>query len=160
MSNKALKAPPKWIMKVISRTNVFVYRLTGGRVMGTLKGSPICLVTMTGRKSGREITMPLMYTPEGENVLIVASLGGAPQHPVWYHNLVANPDIVIQDGRRTRKMRARQASAEEKAALWLVCVARYSEFADYQARTNRDIPLMICEPREETVCAQTNLLLP
>jgi deazaflavin-dependent oxidoreductase (nitroreductase family) len=147
VTDKAMKLPPKWIMKAISRTNVFVYRLTGGRVMGTLKGSPICLVTMIGRKSGREISMPLMYTPHGENVLIVASLGGAPQHPVWYHNLVANPDIMIQDGSRVRKMRARQASPEEKDALWPVCVASYSEFADYQARTDRDIPVMICEPR-------------
>jgi deazaflavin-dependent oxidoreductase (nitroreductase family) len=143
---QAEKLPPKAILKLISKLNVLVYRLSGGRVMGKLKGSPICLVTMTGRKSGRRITMPLMYTPHQDRVLIVASLGGAPQHPVWYHNIMANPDVVIQDGSRIRKMHARQASAAEKAELWPLCVASYPDFAAYQARTERDIPLMICEP--------------
>lgn len=143
---QAEKLPPKAILKLISKLNVLVYRLSGGRVMGKLKGSPICLVTMTGRKSGRRITMPLMYTPHQDRVLIVASLGGAPQHPVWYHNIMANPDVVIQDGSRIRTMRARQASAAEKAELWPLCVASYPDFAAYQARTDRDIPLVICQP--------------
>ena len=143
---QAEKLPPKAILKLISKLNVLVYRLSGGRVMGKLKGSPICLVTMTGRKSGRRITMPLMYTPHQDRVLIVASLGGAPQHPVWYHNLIANPNVTIQDGKRVRSMLVRQAAPQEKAELWPVCVASYPEFADYQARTGRDIPLMICEP--------------
>ncbi len=146
MTDTAMKTPPRSIMKIISRVNVFFYRLTNGKFMGRLKGSPICLVTMTGRKSGREITMPLMYTPHGDNVLIVASMGGSPKHPVWYHNLVANPDVTIQDGPRVRKMRVRQASADEKAKLWPTLVASYSEFEDYQKRTERDIPVMICEP--------------
>jgi F420H(2)-dependent quinone reductase len=138
--------PPKWILKTMSKTNVFFYRLTGGRFMKSLKGSPICLVTMTGRKSGRTITMPLMYTPHGDDVLIVASLGGAPNHPVWYHNLVANPDVEIQVGGTVRKMRARQATAAEKAERWPALVASYPPFEDYQKRTERDIPVMICSP--------------
>ncbi len=142
------KMPPKWILKAMSRSNVFLYRLSGGRMFNTLAGSPICLVTMTGRKSGRTITMPLMYTPHGEDVLIVASLGGAPKHPVWYHNLVANPDVTIEQGNQTRMMRVRQASADEKAALWPALVASYPPFADYQAKTERDIPVMICSPRQ------------
>jgi deazaflavin-dependent oxidoreductase (nitroreductase family) len=140
------KPPPKAILKLISKLNVLVYRLSGGRLMSRLMGSPICLVTMTGRKSGRSITMPLMYTPHGDNVLIVASLGGAPKHPVWYHNLIANPKVTIQQGGRTRAMTVRQATPQEKAELWPVCVASYPAFADYQARTERDIPVMICEP--------------
>ncbi len=143
---KQAKAPPKWILKTMVAVNVFFYRLTNGKFMGRLKGSPICLVTMTGRKSGRSITMPLMYTPHGDDVLIVASLGGAPKHPVWYHNLVANPDVTIQDGARVRRMRARQASPAEKGELWPVCVASYPAFAEYQTKTDRDIPVMICEP--------------
>ena len=111
------KDPPKWLLKLISGINVFVYKLSGGRMMRTLNGSPICLVTMTGRKSGRILTKPLMYTPHGGDVLIVASLGGAPNHPIWYHNLVANPAITIQVGREVRKRRARQANATEKAEL-------------------------------------------
>jgi deazaflavin-dependent oxidoreductase (nitroreductase family) len=138
--------PPKWVFKLIVAINVFFYRLSGGKIMGKLKGSPICLVTMTGRKSGRKIVMPLMYTAHGDNVLIVASLGGAPQHPLWYHNIMAHPAITIQDGSRVRAMRARQASAAEKAELWPICVASYPEFADYQRRTTRDIPVLICEP--------------
>ncbi len=138
--------PPKWILKAMSRTNVFFYRLTGGRFMKSLAGSPICLVTMTGRKSGRSITMPLMYTPHGDDVLIVASLGGAPNHPIWYHNLVANPDVEIQVGGTIRKMHVRQADAAEKAALWPALVASYPAFEDYQKRTERDIPVMVCSP--------------
>jgi deazaflavin-dependent oxidoreductase (nitroreductase family) len=140
------KMPPMTLVKALSQLNVFVYRLTGGRVMGKLKGSPVCLLTMTGRKSGRTLTTPLMYTPHGDDVLLVASLGGAPRHPVWYHNLVAHPEITVQDGSRKRAMRARQASAAEKAELWPLCVASYPEFADYQRRTEREIPLMICSP--------------
>jgi deazaflavin-dependent oxidoreductase (nitroreductase family) len=147
MTDKTNKAPPKWLLKAMVKINVFFYRLTGGRFMGRLMGSPICLVTMTGRKSGRKITMPLMYTEHGDTVLIVASLGGAPNHPVWYHNLVANPEVTVQDGSRVRPMRVRQAAAAEKAELWPLCVASYPAFADYKKRTDRDIPLMICEPR-------------
>ena len=143
---KAAPDPPKWFFKAMVAINVFFYRLSGGRFMGTLKGSPICLVTMRGRKSGRTLVIPLMYTPHGEDVLVVASMGGAPSHPVWYHNLMANPDIAIQVGSRSRKMRARQASTAEKAELWPLCVASYPDFAEYQDRTDRDIPLIICQP--------------
>jgi F420H(2)-dependent quinone reductase len=140
------KTPPVWIMKIVVAINVFFYKLTNGKFMGRLKGSPICLVTMTGRKSGRIITTPLMYTEDGDNVLIVASLGGAPKHPVWYHNIMANPDVTIQDRARVRRMKARQASAEEKVKLWPLCVASYADFAEYQKKTDRDIPLIICSP--------------
>jgi deazaflavin-dependent oxidoreductase (nitroreductase family) len=101
---------------------------------------------MTGRKSGRSLTTPLMYTAHGDDVLLVASLGGAPRNPVWYYNLVANPDITIQVGADKRRMRARQASAEEKALLWPVVVASYPSFDAYRQKTDRDIPLMICSP--------------
>ncbi len=141
-----VKLPPKWALKLVTAANVFVYRLTGGRIWNTMAGSQICLVTMTGRKSGRQLTRPLMYTPHGDKVLIVASLGGAPQHPVWYHNIMAQPGIEIQVGASHRKMRARQADAAEKAELWPLVVASYPAFRNYQAATDRDIPLLICEP--------------
>ena len=142
------KAPPKWILRAFSRLNVFVYRLTGGRMMNRMEGSPICLLTMTGRKSGRTLTTPLMYTAHGDDVLLVASLGGAPKNPVWYYNLVAHPDITIQVGTAKRRMRARQASADEKARLWPVVVASYPSFDAYRQKTDRDIPLMICSPAD------------
>lgn len=140
--------PPKWVLKVMSRINVWGYRLSGGRWMKTLAGSPICLVTMTGRKSGRQITLPLMYVPHGKQVLLGASQGGAPRHPVWYHNLVAHPQITVQTGSLVRRMTVHQASPEEKARLWPVLVASYPPFADYQLRTSRDIPVMVCSPLE------------
>ena len=90
----------KRLMKAVVAAHVWLYRTSGGRLGTTLKGSPVCLVTMRGRKSGREITLPLMYTPHGDNVLLVASLGGSSRHPVWYHNLIAYPHVTIQYGPR------------------------------------------------------------
>jgi F420H(2)-dependent quinone reductase len=142
----ANQPPPKFVVKLFSRFNVWVYRLSGGRLMNTMLGKPICLVTMTGRKSGQAITQPLMYVPHGREVLLVASLGGAPKHPVWYHNLVATPRVTIQVGSERRAMTVRQASPEEKQALWPVCVAAYPEYATYQTLTERDIPVMVCSP--------------
>jgi deazaflavin-dependent oxidoreductase (nitroreductase family) len=139
--------PPKPIVRLATALNVAVYRLTGGRLMNTMQGSPICLVTMTGAKSGKIKTIALMYTPHGDNVLLVASLGGSSKNPVWYHNFKKNPDIEIQVGSRKRKMRAREAGAEEHAKLWPVCVESYPPFAEYQTRTTRKIPIFVCEPR-------------
>ena len=136
----------KQLLKAVVRSHVWLYRASGDRFGTTLKGSPVCLVTMRGRKSGRAITLPLMYTPHGDNVLLVASLGGAPRHPVWYHNLVAHPHVTIQHGPTVRKMSVRQAPPDEKAALWPALVASYPDFADYQRKTTRDIPVMVCEP--------------
>jgi deazaflavin-dependent oxidoreductase (nitroreductase family) len=136
----------KKLMKIASRMNVWVYRMTNGKVMGSMKGSPICLVTMTGRKSGRTITMPLIYIAHGEDVVLIASQGGAPDHPVWYHNLMANPNIHIQSGSVDRPMRVRQASDEEKTEIWPHAVSVYGDFDDYQAKTDRNIPLLICSP--------------
>ena len=143
----AAKLPPKRVIRFFTGLNVLIYRVSGGRLMNRFEGAPICLVTMTGRKSGRKKTIALMYTAHGEDVLLVASLGGAPQHPVWYHNLKAQPQIEIQVGRVRRQMLAREATPEEKRALWPVVVANYKSFAAYQQRTTRDIPLFICAPR-------------
>ena len=138
--------PSKRVIRIVTALNVWVYRLTGGRMMNKFEGAPVCLVTMTGRKSGKRKTIALMYTPHGQDVLLVASLGGAPQHPVWYHNLKANPQIEIQAGRLRRRMLAREASPEEKRTLWPVVVANYRSFEAYQRRTQREIPLFICSP--------------
>lgn len=142
----ASKLPPKIVVKLFSHFNVWVYRLSGGRLMNTMLGKPICLVTMTGRKSGQAVTLPLMYVPHGREVLLVASLGGAPRHPMWYHNLIANSRVTIQVGSEPRAMTVRQASSEEKQALWPVCVAAFPEYATYQRQTERDIPVMVCSP--------------
>ncbi|EYT65101.1 nitroreductase [Dietzia sp. UCD-THP] len=141
------------VIKVMSRVNTWTYRVSGGRIGGNWRvGSaltapvPVCLVTTTGRKSGEPRTVPLLHLPDGDRVLLVASQGGLPRHPQWYLNILANPEVTIQVGRRTRAMTAREASAEERAALWPRLVERYADFASYQANTSRVIPVVICEP--------------
>ena len=141
------KLPPKRVIRFFTALNVLLYRLSGGRLMNRMEGAPICLVTMTGRKSGKKKTIALMYTRHGQDVLLVASLGGAPANPVWYYNLKAQPQIEIQAGTVRRQMLAREATPEEKRALWPVVVANYPSFDAYQKRTTREIPLFICSPR-------------
>lgn len=141
------KLPPRCVLKLVSRTHIFLSRITGGRAFNTLGGDEVCSVTMTGVKSGRKITMPLMHVPYGDGVLLVASQGGAPNNPVWYNNIAANPDIEVRHRTRRMRLRARLATAEEKSSLWPVCDAAYAPFREYRARTSRDIPIFVCEPR-------------
>jgi F420H(2)-dependent quinone reductase len=145
---------PEWQMKIakaimgpFSRWNARRYLATDGRSMGKMLGRDICVARMTGAKSGKQRDVPLMYVPYRDGVLLVASLGGAPKHPTWFYNLVKYPDIEVQVKDKTLRLRARQASAEEKKALWPICVEHYPPYADYQARTDRDIPVFVCEPR-------------
>jgi len=105
------------------------------------------LVTMTGAKSGKSRTVPLMYVPYKEGVIIVASQGGSPRSPVWTRNLIANPDIVVQYKSKLMNLRARQVDDAEKALVWPICVEHYPEYEDYQKRTDRKIPVFVCEPR-------------
>ena len=140
------KPPPRWAIKLMTKTHVFLNRLSGGRAFNQLMGDDVCFVTMKGAKSGKTITIPLMYVPYEQGVLLVASLGGAPKNPVWYNNLVKHPDIEVRHRGRRMKLRARIANAAEKPALWPICDASYAPYADYRARTNRDIPIFVCEP--------------
>lgn len=142
------KMPPRWVMKLMSRTHNLLNRITGGQAFNTFGGDEVCFVEMTGAKSGRRITMPLMYVPHGESVLLVASQGGAPRNPVWYYNIAKNPDIEVRHRGKAMKLRARLATPEEKPALWPVCDAAYAPFVDYRARTDRDIPIFVCERKE------------
>jgi len=134
-------------IRPFSALNKLVYKLTGGRLMGRLQGRPVMLVTMKGARSGKERTVPLMYVPYKDGVIAVGSQGGAPKSPVWVRNLQANPDVVVQYMGKKQKLRARQVSDAEKAQLWPICVQHYREYADYQARTDRNIPVFVCEPR-------------
>lgn len=140
-------------LKVLSRGNIALYRLTGGRVGGTWrvgsalrKGVPICLVTTRGRKSGRPRTVPLLFLQDGDRVVIVASQGGLPRHPQWYLNVVEHPDVTVEIGRRRTTMRARVANEAERAELWPRLVELYADFESYQSWTDRVIPVVICEP--------------
>jgi deazaflavin-dependent oxidoreductase (nitroreductase family) len=87
-----------------------------------------------------------MYVPYRDGLLLVASQGGAPRNPVWYHNLVKHPEIEVSHRRRRRKLRARLADPEEKPGLWPICDQHYPPYADYRKRTTRDIPIFVCEP--------------
>ncbi len=141
------RPPPRWLLKAVTRGHVVLHRLSGGRLFNTLAGRDVCFVTMTGAKTGRKITVPLMYVPYRDGVLLVASQGGAPRNPVWYRNLVAHPDIEVEHRGRRMRLRARLARPEEKAELWPVCDNHYPPYADYRRRTDRDIPIFVCEPR-------------
>jgi deazaflavin-dependent oxidoreductase (nitroreductase family) len=135
------------VIKIMSALNIWVYRISGGKIGGRfLRGAPVCLVTTTGRKSGQPRTAPLLYLADGERVVIVASKGGMAKHPIWYLNLVANPRCTVEIGREKRAMQAHTASAEEKAALWPRLVSMYRDYADYQARTDREIPVVVLVP--------------
>jgi deazaflavin-dependent oxidoreductase (nitroreductase family) len=134
-------------IRAASAINTWVYRVSGGKVGGRfLRGAPVMLLTTTGRRSGRRRTVPVLYLRRGEDVVIAASKAGMSQHPLWYRNLKSNPEVEIEIGTERRAMRARTAMAGEKAELWPRLVAMYRDFDDYQARTERDIPVVILSP--------------
>ena len=144
--SQAGQPPPRWLLKAVTRLHVLLHRLSGGRLFNRLGGDEVCFVTMTGARSGRRLTIPLMYVPYGEGVLLVASQGGAPRNPVWYRNLVAHPEIEVEHRGQRKRLRARLASAEERANLWPICDRHYAPYADYRRRTTREIPIFVCEP--------------
>ncbi|MCA9647380.1 MAG: nitroreductase family deazaflavin-dependent oxidoreductase [Polyangiaceae bacterium] len=136
------------IMRWMSHANTWVYKKSGGKLGGRfLGGAPVCLLTTTGRKSGEPRTTPLLYIRDGESVVVVASQGGMPKHPLWYLNLQAKPECEVQIRRETLKLKARTASPEERAKLWPRLLEMYSDFEDYQSWTDRVIPVVILEPR-------------
>ena len=137
-----------FVIKPFSWANTCVYRLSGGKIGGRwLRGAPVMLLTTIGRKSGTPRTAPVLYLRDGENVVVVASKGGMSRHPVWYLNLEADPNVEIEIGRERKAMTARRATEEEKGALWPRLVEMYRDFDDYQARTERNIPVVILSPR-------------
>jgi len=103
------------------------------------------LLDHVGAKSGIKRTSPLLYIPDGDDLVIVASKGGYPKHPAWFHNLQANPDTTVQVGSGRRQVRARVATPQERERLWPHVIESYAGYAEYQARTGREIPLVILE---------------
>lgn len=145
-------AMPK-IMKAMSAAHATLYRATGGLLGRKLRtgaafphGAPVCLLITIGRKSGKARTAPLLYLRDGDRLVVVASKGGMPSHPLWYLNLQAHPEVLVQIGREKRSMRARTADEQERAELWPRLVDMYSDYAQYQEWTDRRIPVVICEP--------------
>lgn len=121
------------------------YLETGGEDGHTWRGAPTLLLTTTGRRSGKKTTTPLIYGIDGDRYLVVASKGGAATHPMWYTNLVANPEVEIQVKAEKFRGRARTAEATDKPRLWKLMTATWPAYDDYQARTQRDIPVVIIE---------------
>lgn len=131
------------------RLHAVVYRLTGGLVGGRIPGGPpMLLLDHVGARTGTRRTTPLVYLRDGDDVVVVASKGGSPRHPGWFHNLRAHPDTTVQIGARRLPVRARVATPNERSRLWPRVVARYGGYEDYQRRTSRQIPLVILEPRD------------
>jgi deazaflavin-dependent oxidoreductase (nitroreductase family) len=140
------------VMRAMSKANVWLYRATGGRLGSTWRvgsafprGVPVLLLTTTGRASGKARTMPLLYIEDGDRTVVVASQGGLPKNPQWYLNLKADPHVEVQIGRESWRARARDATPEERAVLWPRLVAHYADFANYQAWTERTIPVVLLE---------------
>jgi deazaflavin-dependent oxidoreductase (nitroreductase family) len=122
------------------------YRETGGEVGYVWNGAPILLLTCTGRRSKETRTVPLIFGRHGDDYLVVASKGGAPQHPGWYHNLRADPAVTVQVRAEVFDATARTAAADEKPELWSIMTAVWPNYDSYQTRTDRVIPLVVLTP--------------
>ena len=136
----------RMFLRVMSGINTALYRLTGGKVGGRMGKAPILLLTVAGRKTGKRRTTPLLYGRDGDNFVVIASKGGAPQHPAWYLNLKGQ-EAEILVGRKRQRVRAREAEGEERERLWARAVDYYAGYATYQERAGeRRIPVVVLEP--------------
>jgi F420H(2)-dependent quinone reductase len=122
------------------------YEASGGVDAATMLGLPIIVVTSVGARTGSLRKTPLMRVEHGGSYAAVASKGGAPRHPTWYHNLVANPDVEVQDGARRGDFRARLLAGEERETWWARAVEAFPNYAGYQRKTARQIPVFVLEP--------------
>ena len=132
-------------MKAFNQQLIEEFRANGGKVGGRFEGRPVLLLTTTGAKSGRRFTIPLVYLPDGERLLIFASKAGAPSSPDWYHNLVANPTVTIEVGSETYDATAVLVTGEERDRLYQRQVEAMPQFGEYQQKTTRVIPVVALE---------------
>jgi deazaflavin-dependent oxidoreductase (nitroreductase family) len=126
--------------------HVQIYRLTGGRILGRAEKAPMLLVDHVGRKSARKRTTPLVYVRDGEDLLLIASMGGSPKHPAWFLNLREMDETEVQVGSRRLRVRPEEVSAEEKRRLWPRICEVWPAYQAYQDRTERDIPVVRLTP--------------
>ena len=141
MGNQYVASPQKWV-----RDQVETYESTGGREANTLRGKPVIILTTRGNKTGNIRKTPLMRVEHDGHYAVVASQGGAPTHPVWYYNLVADPNVQLQDGPSPRNYVAHEASGEERETWWRRAVEAWPDYAEYQKKTDRTIPVFVLEP--------------
>ncbi len=136
------------IIKWMSRAQTWVYRKTDGKLGGKfLQGAPVALLTTTGRKTGEPRVSPLLFLRDGNRIVLVASKGGSATHPLWYLNLKANPEVSVQIKDEVLHLMARDATEAERAQYWPRLTEMYTSFDDYQAWTDRVIPVVICDPQ-------------
>ena len=135
------------IWNQLTRVHVEAYRLSHGKLGGEYRGAPILLLHHTGRKSGSERVSPLIYLADGDDLVVVGSKGGSHKHPAWFLNLREMPETTVEVGGERRRVKVRVASAQEREKLWPRVVEVYSDYANYQERTEREIPLVILSPR-------------
>lgn len=144
---RAYTRPIVTAQRAVTKLHAAIFRATGGRMGGTIPGSgPVLLLTTTGRKTGKERTVPLLYLPDGEDLVIVASNGGTATHPTWWLNLRANPVATVEVRDKLLRVRAREADAGEKERLWPLLVEMYGGYEGYQEKTDREIPVVILHP--------------
>lgn len=137
-----VESPTDWVAD-----QVRLYEASNGAEGTELRDLPVIIVTHTGRNTGHVRKTPLMRVKVDDGYVLVASIGGAPKNPVWYYNLLADPEVTIRDKAEVQTMRARLVDdADEKARLWTAAVAAYPPYEDYQERTERVIPVFIAEP--------------
>ncbi|MFF9373552.1 nitroreductase family deazaflavin-dependent oxidoreductase [Streptomyces griseoluteus] len=138
-------SPEQWV-----RDQVELYESSGGREGNTLldTGLPVIILTTRGNRSGKLRKTPLMRVEHDGKYAVVASVGGAPKHPVWYFNVKADPTVELQDGPQKREMRARELNGDEKAQWWQRAVAAFPPYAEYQEKTDREIPVFVLEPAD------------
>jgi len=145
---KALNSKPVGaLIKWMSRAQTWIFKKTNGRFGDKfLKGAPVGILTTTGRKTGEPRESPLLYLREGDRIVVAASHGGRATTPMWYLNLKANPQVKFQDKTGMLRLTARDASETERAEYWPKLNAMYSDFDTYQSWTDREIPVVICDP--------------
>jgi deazaflavin-dependent oxidoreductase (nitroreductase family) len=144
VSPKYIPSTTGWVREQVER-----YEASGGKEATTLRdtGLPVIIVTNTGNRTGAVRKTPLMRVKDGDNYILVGSVGGAPKNPVWVYNLRANPDVEIRDAEDVMKMRVREVAEEpERSRLWALAVEAFPNYGDYQQRTKRTIPVFLAEP--------------
>jgi deazaflavin-dependent oxidoreductase (nitroreductase family) len=133
--------------KYLGALHRVLYHVSGGRIGGRLWDLPVVLLTTTGRKSGKQRTVPLCALRDGDDVVVIASYGGLDQPPAWWLNLEANPNAELLSGRTRRTVTARNADPDERGRLWAAVTARAPGYLEYERRTTREIPVVILQPR-------------
>lgn len=146
MATEVQATGPGEVTDGFNRSLIETFRANGGELPNDLAGSRILLLTTTGAKSGRERTVPLGFVRTGGKTYIVASLGGRPENPAWYHNLVANPTVTVELGPDRYRAEAIVLQGEERDRIFEICGRKISNFADYQKRTSRVIPVIELRP--------------